>query len=138
MGQSRHRTSDGTVLTIKRISIRYVRRSVCFWLFGLFLINPALAQAFTRQVGNRDLPRVFLLDAKQLQEAKNRIRAGDESVSAAWLKLDAEAQKALTSGPFSCGPKIDSAASGTKHDYMSQAPYFWPDPNNLMACLHSS
>lgn len=60
-------------------------------------------------------PRVFILDAKQL--------APD------LVKLEGDAQKALTSGPFSVTTKATTPPSGDKHDYMSQAPYFWPDPH---------
>ena len=59
-------------------------------------------------------PRVFILDAKQL--------APDLA------KLERDAQKALTSGPFSVTTKATTPPSGDKHDYMSQAPYFWPNP----------
>ena len=96
----------------------------------LTLIDPAAtAQRAVRNRTTQSMPRVFLLDAKQLQDARNRIRAGDASVAAAWAKLDAEARKALTAGPFSVVTKDPTPPSGTKHDYMSQAPYFWPDPN---------
>ncbi len=44
------------------------------------------------------------------------------------VKLERDAQKALTSGPFSVTSKTTTPPSGDKHDYMSQAPYFWPDP----------
>lgn len=47
----------------------------------------------------------------------------------AQAKLERDAQKALTSGPFSVVTKAVTPPSGDKHDYMSQAPYFWPDPN---------
>jgi len=60
-------------------------------------------------------PRVFILDAKQL--------APD------LVKLERDARKALGSGPFSVTSKAVTPPSGDKHDYMSQAPYFWPDPN---------
>jgi len=46
----------------------------------------------------------------------------------ALAKLEREAQRALTSGPFSVVTKDVTPPSGDKHDYMSQAPYFWPDP----------
>lgn len=95
----------------------------------VLLIESAVAQGPVRNTATQGLPRIFLLDAKQLQETRNRILAGDTSVSAAWAKLDAEAQKALTAGPFSVVTKDPTPPSGTKHDYMSQAPYFWPDPN---------
>src|SRR5204862_2948019 len=41
-----------------------------------------------------------------------------------------EAQHALGEGPFSNVNKSVSPPSGDKHDYMTQAPYFWPDPNS--------
>jgi len=44
-------------------------------------------------------------------------------------KLERAARKALTSEPFSVTSKAVTPPSGDKHDYMSQAPYFWPDPN---------
>jgi len=47
----------------------------------------------------------------------------------ALARLELDAQKALTSGPFSVVTKTVTPPSGDKHDYMSQAPYFWPDPN---------
>ncbi len=100
---------------------------------GLLLIvlvtEPALAQTYNQQVANRPLPKVFLLDAKQLQLTKQRIREVDKSMAEAWRKLQGEAQKALTGGPFSVVTKEPTPPSGNKHDYMSQAPYFWPDPN---------
>src|ERR1044072_5271844 len=44
------------------------------------------------------------------------------------VKLERDARKALVSGPFSITSKATTPPSGDKHDYMSQAPYFWPDP----------
>ena len=41
-----------------------------------------------------------------------------------------EAQKALAEGPFSIVNKPATPPSGDKHDYLSQAPYFWPDPKS--------
>jgi hypothetical protein len=63
-------------------------------------------------------PRVFILDAQQLVKTKERLAA-----------LERDAAKALESGAFSVVTKDVTPPSGDKHDYMSQAPYFWPDPN---------
>ncbi|HJP90364.1 MAG TPA: alginate lyase family protein [Pyrinomonadaceae bacterium] len=60
-------------------------------------------------------PRVFILDTKQLASTKERVRA--------------EAQKELAAGPFTVVSKEVTPPSGDKHDYMSQAPYFWPNPD---------
>src|SRR5262249_53369098 len=73
-------------------------------------------------------PRVFLLDARQLQATKDRLSNGDQALTPALTKLEHDAQQALTAGPFSVVSKDATPPSGDKHDYMSQAPYFWPDP----------
>jgi len=74
------------------------------------------------------LPKVFLLDAKEIDRTKQRILNGDSSLAPALAKLEADANKALKVGPFSVVTKNATPPSGDKHDYMSQAPYFWPDP----------
>jgi hypothetical protein len=76
-------------------------------------------------------PRVFLLDARQLQATKERIQSGDKTLDPAISKLERDAQKALASGPLSVVTKGATPPSGDKHDYMSQAPYFWPDPKSV-------
>jgi hypothetical protein len=43
--------------------------------------------------------------------------------------LKADAEKALAVTRFSVVDKAPTPPSGDKHDYMSQAPYFWPDPS---------
>jgi len=74
--------------------------------------------------------RVWLLDAKQLETARQRIREGDKNLAPAWARLARDAQTALRQGPFSIVNKDVVPPSGDKHDYMSQAPYFWPDPRS--------
>ena len=74
-------------------------------------------------------PQVFLLDAKQLEKSRAALKSGDKTLAPAWSKLEREAQKALSEGPFTIINKGVTPPSGDKHDYMSQAPYFWPDPH---------
>lgn len=74
------------------------------------------------------LPRVFLLNAKELQH--QREIAKSQSASSAILRdVRAEADKAMSAGPFSVMQKDATPPSGDKHDYMSLAPYFWPNPD---------
>lgn len=40
----------------------------------------------------------------------------------------AEADHAMDAGPFSVTQKAQTPPSGDKHDYMSLAPYWWPNP----------
>ena len=73
-------------------------------------------------------PRAFLLNPETLHANKQRVRQGDSVLAPALAKLERDAKKALTAGPFSVTTKDVTPPSGDKHDYMSQAPYFWPDP----------
>src|SRR5690349_2391277 len=78
--------------------------------------------------GAESLPRVFLCDGSRLQAVRAAIGRGDKEMESAWSKLQRDAQKALAGGPFSILNKGVTPPSGDKHDYMSQAPYFWPNP----------
>jgi hypothetical protein len=73
-------------------------------------------------------PRVFLLDGKFLDTVRLRLRRGDKELAPALARLEWDAQQLLAAGPFSVVNKKPTPPSGDKHDYMSQAPYFWPDP----------
>jgi hypothetical protein len=93
-----------------------------------------LAALTTRAAATRtsaktpDAPRVFLFDGRGLAETRQKILSGDKTFDAPLRKLEEEARKALGAGPFSVTTKEVAPPSGDKHDYMSQAPYFWPDP----------
>jgi hypothetical protein len=95
----------------------------------LSLVNVAGVQA--QSAPNKTLPRVFLLDAQHLELTRRHIHDGTQNLSAAFDKLDRDARKAMLAGPFSVVTKGATPPSGDKHDYMSQAPYFWPNPNSV-------
>src|SRR6267142_666740 len=107
-------------------------RTICLKnLFAIiFVLVPALVGTTALKVSPPAAPRVFLLDARQLQATKQRIQSEDKTLDPALSKLERDAQKALPSGPFSVVTKDATPPSGDKHDYMSQAPYFWPDPKS--------
>ena len=75
-------------------------------------------------------PQVSLLDATRLQATRRAINQGYKDIAVAWAKLQRDAQRALGEGPFSIVNKTVTPPSGDKHDYTSQAPYFWPDPKS--------
>jgi hypothetical protein len=70
----------------------------------------------------------ILQDEQKLGSFRQLYKGKDKN---ALLKVDsliAEANKALQSGPYSVTfEKAKVAPSGDKHDYVSQAPYWWPD-----------
>jgi hypothetical protein len=73
-------------------------------------------------------PHVYLLDADHLLSVRMRVANGDEQLRPAIEVLRQDADKALNAGPFSVVNKEALPPSGDKHDYMSFAPYWWPNP----------
>ena len=94
-----------------------------------FLVSGLLICASATILIAQSNPRVFLLSSSDLQETKRLYLAGDKSILAAAAQLERDAEKALKVGTFSVVTKGVTPPSGDKHDYMSQAPYFWPDPS---------
>lgn len=75
-------------------------------------------------------PRLVLMDPLLLSTAKQQIQAGDPNLIPAFKKMMSEADKALSAGPFSVTFKKHLPPSGNRHDFMSLAPYWWPDPQS--------
>jgi hypothetical protein len=60
---------------------------------------------------------------------RGSLLGGESQFQAALTELDADANVALKVKPVSVMDKGVTPPSGDKHDYMSQAPYYWPDPS---------
>ena len=102
--------------------IRYQLAITCAVFFNEPIISASLFAADAR-------PPVLILDGVELSMTKQRTRHGDELLKPALAKLIREADRALMSAPLSVTRKDIAPPSGDKHDYMSLAPYWWPDPN---------
>jgi hypothetical protein len=76
------------------------------------------------------LPNVIYADPHALADAKTKFLAGNSSLKPAFDRLFASAQTALRDKPVSVMDKSRIPPSGDKHDFMSQAPYFWRDTNS--------
>jgi len=74
------------------------------------------------------VPCVFSLDPHQLVLTKARLATNDAALLPALGRLRREADKALKAAPGSVMDKAKTPPSGDKHDYLSLAPYSWPDP----------
>ncbi len=77
---------------------------------------------------NGDKPAVFAMDIQALGKNKKRIAAKDPFIMPAYEQLIKDANKSMQFGPVSVMEKKNDPPSGDKHDYMSLAPYYWPDP----------
>ncbi|MCI0360370.1 MAG: alginate lyase family protein [Planctomycetaceae bacterium] len=73
-------------------------------------------------------PIVFTFHARDLALVKKRIAAADEPTTEALQKLLRKAEQRMKERPYSVVTNGPTPPSGDKHDYMSQAPYWWPDP----------
>src|SRR4051812_44778330 len=72
-------------------------------------------------------PKTFLVDANHLVELKKKAEQKDKKTLQLIDSLKKQADALLNMKPLSVMDKEFTPASGSKHDYMSQAPYFWYD-----------
>jgi hypothetical protein len=80
------------------------------------------------------VPRTILAHGERLAESKRALARGDADIRATYLVVIDSARAALAATPVSVMEKRRTPPSGSKHDYMSLAPYWWPDsskPNGL-------
>jgi len=84
--------------------------------------------AFSGITAAEPAPRYFSARPGALSTAKERLAAGDKLLTKALNKLVKDADKALVEPVPSVMAKEKLPPSGDKHDYMSIAPYFWPNP----------
>ena len=79
-------------------------------------------------------PDTYQYDGQHLAAVRERARKGDGQLKVPLAALEKDAARALAIAPMSVMDKGIVPPSGGKHDYMSQAPYWWPDaskPNGL-------
>lgn len=79
-------------------------------------------------------PTVFVMDANHLTDVKNKLQKKDRETLQLIKELQKKADALLAMKAVSVMGKKFTPVSGNKHDYMSQAPYFWYDstkPNGL-------
>lgn len=90
-------------------------------LFAIFLSLTAAPPA----------PKTLVLDGEILAQNAQAIAAkSDPNKSEALAELVQKADKLLKTGElYSVTQKTQLPPSGDKHDYMSQGPYWWPDPS---------
>jgi hypothetical protein len=84
--------------------------------------------AFTLKQSYAQLPDVFLLSPKHMADKKNAYKKAEAPVVKQVAEVVKNADAFLNAKPASVMEKAFTPPSGSKHDYMSMAPYFWPDP----------
>ncbi|MGE5304831.1 MAG: alginate lyase family protein [Alphaproteobacteria bacterium] len=74
---------------------------------------------------------LVILDPSALQMAKDRLQHGDSALRPVLEKLKDDAEPLLAERNFSVVNKQLAPPGGDKHDYMSIAPYWWPNPTTV-------
>jgi hypothetical protein len=74
--------------------------------------------------------RLIFENPATLAEVKKTLGDGSRKYSAALKQLIQDADASLRIAPLSVMEKAQLPPSGDKHDYMSLARYFWPNPKN--------
>ena len=97
-----------------------------FSIFFTSLMFVSIALVAQEKISFTDL---VTMDLNQLVKSKERIQKNDKEYTNAFDQLKGDAEKALRFKPVSVMSKTDLPPSGDKHDYMSIAPYWWPNPN---------
>lgn len=83
----------------------------------------------TQHVLKAQSVNVFSLNKDVLAANKLAIANKDPNKLASYKVLIELANKSLQFKPVSVMEKLNTPPSGDKHDYMSLAPYFWPNPD---------
>ncbi|MEN8651302.1 alginate lyase family protein [Streptomyces sp. 21So2-11] len=94
--------------------------------FAAVLVPPASSASAPAPSADAVAPRTAVLDGKQLRETRRRLDRGDPALRGALNDLVARADDRLGQGPWTVVDKPKPAPSGDPHDYLSQAPYWWP------------
>ncbi len=79
--------------------------------------------------GGTAAPQLLMADGAQVANVRDSLRRGEPQFQAALAALEKDANRGLTVAPMSVMDKGVTPPSGDKHDYMSQAPYWWPNPS---------
>ncbi|MGB6150601.1 MAG: alginate lyase family protein [Pricia sp.] len=77
----------------------------------------------------KKLGSLTYFDSKKLAIVKSEIEKKNPKYRLAYEKLLKSAEIKLAEGPYSVMQKSRTPPSGDKHDYLSLAPYWWPDPD---------
>lgn len=113
-------------------------KSLVLSVLLLTIAGPAYAQtqagktkpAFSKncQSTSSDTPVLFVWDARDLAFTREKVASGNKALQPAFDALMEEADAALERGPYSVMQKSKTPPSGSKHDYYSIGPYWWPNP----------
>lgn len=97
--------------------------------YAFLLLTGLSCSAGLQTQAQKSKATFYTLDQNVLQNRKTALDNNDKNLSRSYKQLLKDAEKAMSFGPVSVMEKLNNPPSGDKHDYMSLAPYHWPDPS---------
>ncbi|MCC5931662.1 MAG: alginate lyase family protein [Cyclobacteriaceae bacterium] len=106
--------------------MRSINTVICF-----LLVNASILCLLSCSQKSEDKKELKLSgwDLTWMQQVKSSLQKGDNRYKPAFDQVVKEANEALEAGVYSVTYKKMLPPSGSKHDYMSMGPYWWPDPD---------
>ncbi len=101
-----------------------------FFFFGIIATTAFVAERTERNSWTQEteLPNTSIINPGMLSDARERIARGD-NVQVQVDTLRARADAVLADRVYTVMDKEIDPPTGDKHDYLSRAPYFWPNPD---------
>jgi Alginate lyase len=106
-----------------------VIKNICKKLCAGWCLGVALSTTPALHAQTAPSPQLYTLDPEALALSRQRVRAGDASVAGSHAALMRRAETALRAPLRSVTHKTLTPPSGSKHDFMTRGPYWWPNPN---------
>jgi hypothetical protein len=99
------------------------------WLWAMGMVIGLLPAHCAGSTDKPPEPKVVSTNPSELAAVKAKVTADAGNLRPALDRLLREADQALKQRPYSVLDKKKSVAGAEPHDYVSFAPYFWPDPD---------
>jgi len=98
-------------------------------LLRLWLLLLLLSLGATGARAGLEPGQLLFLSRDALVKAREAAAAGDAALAPALGRLREECREAMAAGPFSVTTHGPLPPSGDSRDYLSYAPYWWPNPD---------
>lgn len=102
-----------------------MRNTLAFCKKGVVMLFISIYSFADAQKNNE---KVYVIEFEALEALQKSIKKGDEKAVEDYNKLIKKADTLLDVDGFSVVNKVGIPLSGSKHDYMSIGPYWWPNP----------